>query len=67
MLKSYSDRIQIKVYQLDQMSNGSSIQAALLAKTGQRTVPNVFIKGKHVGGNDDTQALHKKGKIAAML
>lgn len=27
-------------------------QDTLLAMTGQRTVPNVFIKGTHVGGND---------------
>ncbi len=27
-------------------------------KTGQRTVPNVFVNGNHIGGNDDT---HKEG------
>ena len=30
-------------------------QAALLSLSGQRTVPNVFVSGKHLGGNDDTQ------------
>lgn len=35
--------------------------------TNQRTVPNVFIGGKHVGGNDATQALHREGKLMAML
>jgi len=34
------------------MPDGSAIQAALLELTGQRTVPNVFINGKHLGGND---------------
>lgn len=31
---------------LDQMDNGSDIQAYLAEKTGQRTVPNIFIQGK---------------------
>ena len=28
---------------LDEMDEGSEIQSYLLAKTGQRTVPNIFI------------------------
>ena len=33
------------------MEDGADIQAALLELTGQKSVPNVFIHGKHVGGN----------------
>jgi glutaredoxin 3 len=33
--------------------------------TGQRTVPNVFIKQEHIGGNSDLQAI--KGKLPDML
>ena len=32
------------------MDNGDEIQSALKALTGQSTVPNVFVGGKHVGG-----------------
>lgn len=45
------------VIELDQMEEGDDIQQALAQITGQRTVPNVFIKGKHIGGNSDLQAL----------
>lgn len=31
---------------------GEEIQSALAAWTGQRTVPNVFTGGKHIGGCD---------------
>ena len=31
--------------------------------SGQRTVPNVYINGKHLGGNDDTQAAASNGKL----
>lgn len=34
---------------------------------GRRTVPQIFIKGTHVGGNDDLQALEREGKLDAML
>jgi glutaredoxin 3 len=29
---------------------------ALRQQTGQRTVPNIFIGGRHIGGNSDLQA-----------
>lgn len=60
-------KIDAKVIELDKLDNGSEIQSALLDITGQRTVPNVFIKGKHLGGNDVTQAAAKNGKLKEML
>mmetsp|Transcript_10692 Transcript_10692/g.13522 ORF Transcript_10692/g.13522 Transcript_10692/m.13522 type:complete len:135 (-) Transcript_10692:45-449(-) len=60
-------KIDAKVYELNKMDDGSDIQAALLELSGQRTVPNVFIKGEHLGGNDDTQAAAKNGKLQEML
>ena len=47
------------------LADGSEIQAALEAMTGQRTVPNVFIAKKHIGGNSDLQA--KKGDLPELL
>lgn len=49
------------------MSEGGSIQNALAQMTGQRTVPNVFVNGKHLGGNDDTQASFRSGALAQMV
>ena len=43
------------------------MQSALAQLTNQRTVPNVFIGGKHVGGNDVTQGLHRDGKLMPMV
>ena len=36
-------------------------------KTKQTTVPNVFIKGKHVGGHDDTIKAFNAGQFNDML
>ena len=47
--------------------DGPALQHALLQMTGQKSVPNVFVKGQHMGGNDDTQAAAKEGKLQEML
>ena len=39
----------------------------LLSATGQRTVPQVFINGKPVGGFSDISALDEAGKLDALL
>jgi glutaredoxin 3 len=41
------------------------MQAALEKLNGQRTVPNIYIGQKHIGGNSDLQA--KKGELKNML
>ncbi|TYK03120.1 glutaredoxin-C6 [Cucumis melo var. makuwa] len=44
--------VSFKAIELDTESDGREVQAALAQFTGQRTVPNVFIGGKHIGGCD---------------
>ncbi|TVY36983.1 Glutaredoxin [Lachnellula subtilissima] len=51
--------------ELDQVDDGSDIQAALKEINGQTSVPNIYINKKHIGGNSDLQAL--KGKLPALL
>ena len=59
--------IDAKIIELDEIDNGAEIQEALLDLSGQRTVPNVFIKGMHLGGNDDTQSAGSSGQLKEML
>lgn len=56
-----------KVLELDQESDGAEIQSALQEWTGQRSVPNVFIGGKHIGGCDTTVEKHKVGDLVPLL
>lgn len=49
--------------ELDQHDLGPALQDALLASTGRRTVPNILINGKSIGGGDDVEALHNEGKL----
>jgi glutaredoxin 3 len=40
---------------------------ALVKQTGMRTVPQIFINGKLVGGFTDLAALEQQGKLDALL
>lgn len=60
--------VDYKVHELDQMGDdGPELQMALFKMTGQKSVPNNFVKGQHIGGNDDTQVAAKEGKLQEML
>lgn len=39
----------------------------LLRVSGQRTVPQIFINGRSVGGYDDLSALVRRGELTALL
>ncbi|MDR3448414.1 MAG: glutaredoxin 3 [Alphaproteobacteria bacterium] len=42
--------------------------AEMLQKSnGKRTIPQIFIDGKHIGGCDDLYALDSAGKLDALL
>lgn len=51
--------------ELDQVDDGADIQDALEEITSQRSVPNIFIAQKHIGGNSDLQA--KKAQLPNLL
>jgi len=61
------EKSEIKILELDELTEGGEIQEYLKQKTGQRTVPNVFIKQKHIGGSDDLSAFAKKGELKTLL
>ena len=34
---------------------------------GMKTIPQIFIDGRHIGGNDRLQALENEGKLNSLL
>lgn len=56
-----------EVVELDRVAGGSEKQRALLEISGQKTVPNIFINGKHIGGNSDLQTLARSGQLEQKL
>ncbi len=45
----------------------SDLRQDLLSRTGQRTVPQIWVGDTHVGGCDELFALERGGKLDAML
>ncbi|PCH34143.1 glutaredoxin [Wolfiporia cocos MD-104 SS10] len=67
LLTSQFPDVPTKIFELDEMTDGSDIQAYLAEKTGQRTVPNIFINEKHVGGCDSVVSLDSQGALAGLV
>ncbi|ANM58928.1 Glutaredoxin-C3 [Arabidopsis thaliana] len=47
--------------------DGDQIQYELLEFVGRRTVPQVFVNGKHIGGSDDLGAALESGQLQKLL
>lgn len=55
------------IIELDTREDGKAIQDYLAQLTGQQTIPNIFINGKHVGGCDAVTKLHSEGKLIPLV
>jgi len=44
-----------------------TLRDEMIAKTGRRTVPQIFINETHEGGFDDLSALDRAGKLDPLL
>lgn len=44
-----------------------TLRQAMMARTGRRTVPQIFIGETHVGGFDDLSALDRAGGLTPLL
>ena len=43
------------------------LRMEMMDKTGRRTVPQIYIGEKHVGGYDDLTQLDREGELSALL
>ena len=55
------------VVDLTELKEGWKVQEKLASMTGRRTVPNVFVGGKSIGGSDETRALSMEGELGVLL
>ncbi|KAF9157715.1 thioredoxin reductase [Actinomortierella ambigua] len=59
--------VKYNALELDEHDHGEEIQQLLKHVTKQSTVPNVFVKGYHVGGSDATEEAKFTGKLQELL
>jgi glutaredoxin 3 len=43
------------------------LREPMIARTGRRTVPQIYIDDFHVGGYDDLAALDRRGELSRLL
>ncbi|VFR02472.1 unnamed protein product [Cuscuta campestris] len=55
------------VVELDLRDDGQRIQDVILDLVGRRTVPQVFVNGKHIGGSDDLYIAVENGQLENLL
>ena len=49
------------------VTHDAVLQAEMIKRSGRRTVPQIFIDGRHVGGFDDLAALDAAGRLDPLL
>jgi glutaredoxin 3 len=54
-------------YQEIDVSRDAVAREAMMAKSGRRTVPQIWIGATHVGGCDDLYDLERAGRLDALL
>ena len=57
----------LDIIDIGTIPQGPQISQELHRLTQQRTVPNIFIFGKHIGGFSDLKQLHLNGELLQML
>jgi glutaredoxin 3 len=56
----------VSIHEIDVESSAEK-RAEMLARSGRRSVPQIFIGETHVGGSDDLAALEAAGKLDGLL
>jgi glutaredoxin 3 len=48
-------------------TDDAEARAEMIERTGRRTVPQIFIGSRHVGGYDELRLLDQSGELESML
>jgi len=64
--KALLDRLRIPFKEID-VSEDADRRQWLVSTTGQRTVPQIFIDGRSIGGYTELAALERAGELNALL
>ncbi|WP_028475293.1 glutaredoxin 3 [Nevskia ramosa] len=54
-------------YQEIMVDQNDALRAEMMQRSGRRTVPQIFIGDRHVGGFDDLAALDRAGQLDPLL
>lgn len=49
------------------VDHDAALRMAMVERSGRRTVPQIFIDGRHIGGYDELFALERSGELDKLL
>ena len=65
--KALLERKGVEYQEIDLTMDRAGFDAMVARAGGARTVPQIFIDGKHIGGSDDMAALDARGGLDPLL
>ena len=65
--KALLERKGVEFQEIDVTMDRAGFDSMVERAGGARTVPQIFIDGKHIGGSDDMAALDARGGLDALL
>ena len=60
--KALLDRKGIAYHEID-VTYDEALQEEMMTRSQRRTVPQIFVGERHIGGSDDLQALDRSGEL----
>lgn len=67
MAKDLLERLQLAYEEYDVRADPAKLEEMMSRANGARTIPQIFIHGRHVGGFTDLSALHRSGELDVWL
>lgn len=65
--KSLLKQLDVSFEEIDVTEDQATREKLVEMSGGRKTVPQIFINGKGIGGYDDLAALHKSGELDSIL
>ena len=65
--KALLNRKGVSFKEINLASDPNKMDEMIKKANGMKTVPQIFIDGQHIGGNDKLQALENEGKLNSLL
>ena len=65
--KALLNKKRVSFREINLASDPNKMDEMIKKTNGMRTIPQIFIDGQHIGGNDKLQALENEGKLNSLL
>ena len=65
--KALLNKKRVSFKEINLASDPNKMDEMIKKTNGMRTIPQIFIDGQHIGGNDKLQALENEGKLNSLL